>query len=1021
MDRSRSKLVRVTLTLAMVIAAVPTFAAPAVAVSPNVVISEVYGGGGNSGATLTNDFIELFNRGSEAVDLTGWSVQYASAAGTTWAVTALTGSIAPGGHYLIGQAAGAGGTTPLPAPDATGNTAMSATSGKVAVVSNSTTLTGACPLTATVDFVGYGTANCFEGTAAAPTLANTTSASRINGGATDTDDNAADFTTGAPNPQNSGDQPPTVSSTIPTDASAGFAVAGDLSINFSEPVNVSDSWFSIECSLSGSHTATVSGGSASYTLNSDTDFTDGDQCTVTVFAAGVSDQDTMDPPDAMAADFVFMFGVGVAPDPCALAYTPAYAIQGTEEQAAITGPVTTQGVVVGDYEGPSGSPTLRGFFIQDALGDGITATSDGIFIFEGSGAGLVQLGDVVRVTGNASDFQGQTQVSASSVHACGTGSVEPVDVTLPAEDSGYFEQFEGMLVRLPQTLFVTEHFQLGRFGQVVVSSGDRLIQPTSVVAPGDPANAMQAANNLNRIIIDDASQAQNPDPILFARNGQTLSAENTLRGGDTVTGLIGVLNFTWAGNAASGNAYRVRPINALGGGVPIFSPANPRPTGVGEVGGTISAATLNLLNYFNTFTSCTFGVGGPPADCRGADNQTEFDRQWPKTVKAVLGSEADVIGVNEIENDGYGPSSAVQDLVNRLNAATAPGAYAFIDFDAATGQTNALGTDAIKVGLIYRTAAITPVGTTAVLNTTAFVNGGDGDPRNRATYAQAFADEDGGVFVISGNHLKSKGSPCDIPDQFDGQGNCSVVRTNAANLLADFLASDPTGTGERDILILGDLNSYAKEDPISALISAGYANLVLDFQGEDAYSFVFDAQWGYLDHAMGYSILNDQVTGVAEWHINSDEPSVLDYNTDFKSPGQILSLYEDDEFRSADHDPLVVGLSLQPTYPFSGFGPPVANYPAENSITAGSTRPVKFSLGANEGTDVLELAEVVTVDCETKDELGRATATGTLTYSAGDNQYTFAFETEKSWAGSCRVLEITLDDGTLHRALFTMR
>src|SRR5262245_9248607 len=182
---------------------------PAAAVSADVVISEIYGGGGNSGATFTNDFIELYNRGSAPVDISTWSVQYASAAGVTWAVTPLTGSIAPGHWYLIQEAAGAGGTTPLPTPDATGTTAMSATSGKVALVTNQTALPcgASCHAAPVVtDFVGYGTANDFEG-AAAPGLSNTTSDTRDADG-TDTDNNAVDFTAGAPNPQNSESEPP---------------------------------------------------------------------------------------------------------------------------------------------------------------------------------------------------------------------------------------------------------------------------------------------------------------------------------------------------------------------------------------------------------------------------------------------------------------------------------------------------------------------------------------------------------------------------------------------------------------------------------------------------------------------------------------------------------------------------------------------------------------------------------------------------------------------------------------------
>ena len=138
------------------------------------------------------------------------------------------------------------------------------------------------------------------------------------------------------------------------------------------------------------------------------------------------------------------------------------------------------------------------------------------------------------------------------------------------------------------------------------------VQPTSVVAPGAPAIAMQAANDLNRLIVDDALQSQNPDPILFGRGGDPLTASNTLRGGDTATGMVGVLSYTWAGNSASGNAYRLRPVGALGGGVPSFVAANPRPSGSPAVGGSLKVVGMNLLNFFNSFgtTGCSFGVGG---------------------------------------------------------------------------------------------------------------------------------------------------------------------------------------------------------------------------------------------------------------------------------------------------------------------------------------------------------------------------------------------------------------------------
>jgi hypothetical protein len=334
---------------------------------------------------------------------------------------------------------------------------------------------------------------------------------------------------------------------------------------------------------------------------------------------------------------------------------------------------------------------------------------------------------------------------------------------------------------------------------------------------------------------------------------------------------------------------------------------------------------MNLLNFFNTFgtTACAGGVGGAVMECRGAGDQTEFDRQWPKTVAAILGLDADVLGIMEIENDGYGPDSAIQFLVDRLNAVAGPGTYAFIDADAGTGQANALGTDAIKVGLLYKPASVTPVGQTAVLNSVAFVNGGDLAPRSRPSLAQAFqSNANGGRFIVDANHLKSKGSACDSPDANDGQGNCNAVRVNAANELVNWLASDPTGTGDPDILIVGDLNSYAMEDPITTIRNGGYTNLLSQFLGDDAYSFLFDGQFGYLDHALSSASLVGQVSGTGEWHINADEPSVLDYNTDFKTPNLITSLYAPDQYRMSDHDPVLVGLDLTSTPPSVGAGGP---------------------------------------------------------------------------------------------------
>jgi predicted extracellular nuclease len=687
------------------------------------------------------------------------------------------------------------------------------------------------------------------------------------------------------------------------------------------------------------------------------------------------------------------------PGTCSVPDVSIGSVQGSGAATSLSGQtVTVQGVVVLDYEGAS--PNLRGFYLEDS-GDGDPTTSDGIFVFESDNANRVNVGDVVQVTGVAGENQGQTQISSTvDVQPCGTtGTVAPVDVQLPSSSADYLERYEGMLVRFPQTLYVTEHFQLGRFGQVLLSSGGRLHQPTNIVAPGAAANAVQAQNDLNQILIDDDSQAQNPDPIKFARGGQPLSASNTLRGGDTVAGMVGVLSYTWGGNAASPNAYRVRPIGALDGGVPDFQPANPRPSAPLAVDARLRVVGMNLLNFFNTFSGCTNGANGAATDCRGADNQTEFNRQWPKTVAAIQAMNPDVLGVNELENDGYGPDSAIQFLVDKLNAATAPGTYAFIDADAATGQTNALGTDAIKVSMIYKPAKVTPVGQTAVLNTVAFVNGGDSAPRSRPSLAQAFQENaTGNRFIVDINHLKSKGSACDIPDAGDGQGNCNAERVNAAQELVTWLASDPTGTGDPDILLVGDYNSYAMEDPITTIKNAGYTNLISTLIGEDAYSYVFDGQWGYLDHALASAGMASQVASVTEYHINSDEPSVLDYNTNFKTTDLQNTLYAADRFRVSDHDPVIVGLNL------------VNHPPKANDDTA--------SVKKNGSVQIAVLANDTDVDGDTLTVTAVSSGNSKSTITI-NNDGTVTYEPKPGFKGT-DVFTYTVSDGKGGKATATV-
>ena len=213
--------------------------------------------------------------------------------------------------------------------------------------------------------------------------------------------------------------------------------------------------------------------------------------------------------------------------------------------------------------------------------------------------------------------------------------------------------------------------------------------------------------------------------------------------------------------------------------------------------------------------------------------------------------------------------------------------------------------------MIYKPASVALIGAHAILDS--LVDSRFIDTKNRPVLAQTFMDSStGGVFTVAVNHLKSKGSDCDDvgdPNTGDGSGNCNLTRQGAAEALVDWLAGDPTGSGNENFLIIGDLNSYDKEDPIDSILAGGYTDLIRAFRGEDAYSFVFDGQSGYLDYALSSDSLSDDVTGVTVWHINADEPDLIDFDTSFKKPNQ-FAIYAPDAYRSSDHDPVIVGLDV---------------------------------------------------------------------------------------------------------------
>lgn len=577
----------------------------------------------------------------------------------------------------------------------------------------------------------------------------------------------------------------------------------------------------------------------------------------------------------------------VPPDPglCGEAATKIHEIQGDGDASPLVGQtVTVEALVHGDFQS---SDQLGGFLVQEEEADADTdpMTSEGLYIAD-SGFGIdVQPGDIVRVQGAVQEFYDRTELSnITSVTVCssiGDGEVLVIPlcaITLPVASLDVWEYCEGMAVGIFQKMVLTDNYNLGRYGELSMSAEGRLFTPTNIVPPGDAANAQQEENDLSRILLDDGSNVQNPEPPPY------FMPDGTLRLGYTVDLLSGALDYAFG-------SYRLQ-----GAAIPLISDnGRPAPPDMGDL---LTVAGFNVLNYFTTLAD-EGPVCGPSGDmdCRGADDAAEFERQRTKIIAALSQMDADVVGLLEIENNN---KEAVEDLVGGLNEALGADTYAYID-------TGTIGTDAIKVALIYKPAAVQPIGDYAVLDSS--VDPNFIDTKNRPVLAQSFQEQGTGeIFTVAVNHLKSKGSACDDvgdPDTGDGQGNCNQTRVKAAAAEAAWLAGDPTGVGGPDVLIIGDMNSYALEDPITTLKATGYTDLVARYAGPHPYSYVFFGQAGYLDHSLASSSLLSKVRKTAVWHINADEPSALDYN-DYNQE----SLYQPDAYRASDHDPVIIGLDL---------------------------------------------------------------------------------------------------------------
>ena len=597
--------------------------------------------------------------------------------------------------------------------------------------------------------------------------------------------------------------------------------------------------------------------------------------------------------------------------------TPIHAIQGRGSSSPLLNQRhTVEGVVVASFPGSTG---LNGFYLQeeDSDADSDPTSSEGIFVYDPSGLFSGAVGTRLRLSGLVAELatsglgitgstltSSLTQLTAIADLSDRGPSPLPttVNVSLPQVDANELERYEGMRVRLSAAngdLVVTDTFGLGRYGEVGLSAGGRLTTFSQNNAPSVASYSAYLANLLdNYITLDDGSSSQNPAAVIHARGGNPLSASNTLRGGDSIAALEGVLDQRYDG-------YRVQSNTGAN-----FTASNIRSAAAPAPGGNLRVASFNLLNFFNGN-----GSGGGFPTSRGAESLLEFQRQLPKTTAAILGLGADIVGYLEMENDGFGVGSAVGQLVEALNGQAGTSLWSFVQpGSSALNGSGGFGGDEITVGYLYRNdrVRLAPGSSVASLQSGSFSQGTERVQRPvlAATFERLAAGTPTAEFLTTAiAHLKSKGSSAGgagDADAGDGQGLSNGSRSRGAAEMANWLATNPTGNGDTDVLILGDLNAYLQEDPITVLASRGYQSLY----GPSSYSFQFNGQWGSLDHALASNTLAAQVSGSYKWHINADEPVVLDYNTNFKSSSQISSFYAGDPYRSSDHDPLLVDLTL---------------------------------------------------------------------------------------------------------------
>ncbi|WP_324025807.1 ExeM/NucH family extracellular endonuclease [Aeromonas caviae] len=673
------------------------------------------------------------------------------------------------------------------------------------------------------------------------------------------------------------------------------------------------------------------------------------------------------------------------------------------EQAYATRGVVTQ-VVSGLY---------KGFFIQDEQGDGDPATSDGLFVYSTKANAAIVPGAEVCVSGKVKEYFNQTQLNADElVVTRPLGAIPAAVDLLPVAGeslSQLLERHEGMQVRLVpgSSLVVTRNFSFdydGKRNNLVLAYGAPLIKSTQkFAAMSQEASNWALRNQQNQLVVE--TDAKAPDGVLPWFPGFN-AEDGYLRIGDKLNGLEGALGYSY-------NLFRLVASNRIDASQIDHSGWDRVETPELAEAGDLRVASFNVLNFFTTVVG---GDANPTGSNRGALTVAEFELQRTKIVSAITRLNADVVGLMEIENNGYGDNSAIANLVAALNAALPDEAdhYRWI----ASPDGKPIGTDAITVGLIYRPASVSPQGAASLIALPvqqAEAVDASGKPVTinqgmRESLVQRFSSPKGDApLTLVVNHLKSKGSACfeDYPDYatadpLDGQGHCNALRVSAVKVLGEQL-KDLAG----DLLLIGDMNAYGMEDPIRVLtdydpaaqarqiMSAsfttlagqpfeesgsalgkgyGFVNLNTRFHGTDTYSYSYEGELGNLDHALANPSLAAKVIGIEDWHINSAESNFFEYGS--KYSGQLAK--SEGPFSASDHDPVLVAIQ----YPLPPAGVLSLESAAAN-VEEGNTLSLSVSRSDGSHGEASVSYRIVHGSADASDV---APLTGTLHWAAGQSE-----------------------------------